>query len=534
MKKILFVLAAVMLALTGCGRNSAAKAVAGQEKTERAAHSHNHDHSSHSHDCGGHDHAGHDHSAHAGQADHSACEGHDHSHEAHKGHMHTDACAGHDHSHEGHAHDAVAGHSHGDACENHDHSHDAHAGHSHDDHSHDAHAGHDHSASKKQAGKVAASADPHAGHSHAKDKKTTKKAAKADPHAGHDHGPTEAVDHDEIVFPPAQAARADFQVQPARRGTFREVVKCGGQVTAAQGEITVVTAPIAGVVTPYDGRIMASTTVRKGQELFNLSSGGLASGDAIKKARINYEQAEANYERVKELYKDKLVTQRDYLAAQSEYLTAKEEYEPVRRSDGRGGTIITSPADGYITGMEVSAGDFVEMGQPLATIARSGKMQLRALVSQRYFDRLASIDDANFRVASSGEYFNVSSLGGSLYSAGRIVSSGSALIPVVFEFTGNGAIPDGAYAEVALLGREREGVMTLPLTAITEQQGLYYIYVQLDEECYSRREVRLGADDGVRVEVISGVSENDRVVTRGAINVKMAAASGAIPHGHSH
>ena len=74
----------------------------------------------------------------------------------------------------------------------------------------------------------------------------------------------------------------------------------------------------------------------------------------------------------------------------------------------------------------------------------------------------------------------------------------------------------------------------VPITAISEQQGLYYVYVQLDEECYQRREVELGADDGLRVRILSGLEPGERVVTRGAVNLKMASASGAIPHGHEH
>lgn len=428
----------------------------------------------------------------------------------HGGHVHAagESCVG---DHDTRDHDSHAAHSHdaGEACDG------GHAG-----HDHDSHAGHGHSA-KDRKNKKPAKHNPHSGHDH-------------DAHAGHDHGSGAAADPDEIVFPADQAARTDFEVRPALRGTFRETIKCGGQVTAAQDGVISVAAPVSGVITPYDGRMAANSLVGKGQHLFRIYSGGLASGDAIAKARINYTQAKANYERVQTLFTDRLVTRREYLEAEAAYLTAKAEFDPVRDSDGEGGALITSPIGGYVTRMHVSAGDFVEMGQPLATISRTGRMQLRAMVSQRYFNRLPGIADANFRTPASDEYYNVRNMGGKIYSTGRMVSQGSSLIPVVFEFSDDGTIPDGAHADVTLLGAERDGVMTLPLTAITEQQGLHYVYVQLDAEHYSRREVALGPDDGVRVEILSGVREGDMVVTRGAVNVKMASASGAIPHGHTH
>ncbi|UKI39783.1 MAG: hypothetical protein L6V35_03065 [Alistipes putredinis] len=43
----------------------------------------------------------------------------------------------------------------------------------------------------------------------------------------------------------------------------------------------------------------------------------------------------------------------------------------------------------------------------------------------------------------------------------------------------------------------------------------------------------IGATDGERAEILSGIEEGQRVVTRGAVHVKMAAMS-AIPHSHSH
>ena len=87
---------------------------------------------------------------------------------------------------------------------------------------------------------------------------------------------------------------------------------------------------------------------------------------------------------------------------------------------------------------------------------------------------------------------------------------------------------------MALSGKSREKTIVLPLSALTEAQGIYYVYVQLDEEGYQRREVTVGDNNGREVTIAAGLQPGERVVTRGAAQVKMAAASGTIPHGHSH
>ena len=125
-------------------------------------------------------------------------------------------------------------------------------------------------------------------------------------------------------------------------------------------------------------------------------------------------------------------------------------------------------------------------------------------------------------------------MGGRLLSVSRNVVPQTPLIPVTFEFDNNGQIMPGSYVDVRLLGNEQEGVLAIPVSAISEQQGLYYVYVQLDAECYMRREVKLGANDGSRVVVLAGLEPGEQIVTRGAVNLKMASASGAIPHGHEH
>jgi multidrug efflux pump subunit AcrA (membrane-fusion protein) len=68
---------------------------------------------------------------------------------------------------------------------------------------------------------------------------------------------------------------------------------------------------------------------------------------------------------------------------------------------------------------------------------------------------------------------------------------------------------------------------------LTEEQGLYYVYLQVDEDGYRKQEVQLGRHAGTRVEVLRGLTPGDQLVVRGARQVKLASATGAIP-GHTH
>ena len=95
-------------------------------------------------------------------------------------------------------------------------------------------------------------------------------------------------------------------------------------------------------------------------------------------------------------------------------------------------------------------------------------------------------------------------------------------------------MPD-SFVEVYLLSKNKEDAIALPYSAITEEQGLYFAYKQLCEEEYEKVEIKLGVDNGEKVEILSGIKEGDRIVQKGAQQIKLASATSSIPaHTHEH
>lgn len=61
-----------------------------------------------------------------------------------------------------------------------------------------------------------------------------------------------------------------------------------------------------------------------------------------------------------------------------------------------------------------------------------------------------------------------------------------------------------------------------------------FVFVKLDDECYTKVPVETGASDGRRVRVTSGLHGGETVVVEGAVTVRLAESSGVVPEGHSH
>ena len=196
---------------------------------------------------------------------------------------------------------------------------------------------------------------------------------------------------------------------------------------------------------------------------------------------------------------------------------------------------IACRTNGYIKDLLVEEGDYVTVGQPVATIAENSRLYLKADLPERYFRLAPQITSAKFKTPYDDTVYDIKEMGGRLLAYGKNPADNSPYIPVTFEFNGNREIISGTFAEIYLLTQKRDNVISLPVDAITEEQGVNFVYIQIDETCYRKNEVKLGESDGSRVEILSGLNGGEQVVTHGAIHVKLASAGNAIPaHTHQH
>lgn len=356
---------------------------------------------------------------------------------------------------------------------------------------------------------------------------------KSDDHNDHQHIDDNSAEN-LIHFTIEQADAAGVTVETISPDTFRQVIKTSGQVLSAKGDEATISATANGIVSFSKGNIASGTAVNAGESIVTISSNSLPDGDPIAKAKIAYESALKEFERASNLVKDQIISEKEYEQTRLIYETAKMEYEAQASNYTANGVRVSSSLSGFIKNLYVSQGDFVSVGQPIATISQNKKLQLRAEVSEMHFSNISSIDDANFKMAYDNRLYKLSELNGKLVSHGKASEGESFYIPITFEFDYTGNIIPGSFAEIFLLSTPQLNVMSTPVSAITEEQGLYFVYIKTDDEHYIKQEVTLGVSDGDRVVILSGLEQGDKVVTDGVYQVKLAATPSAIPEGHVH
>lgn len=381
--------------------------------------------------------------------------------------------------------------------------------HNHDHEAHEHEEGHDHD---------------HEGHDHE--------------HEGHDHGKeaaTTAAHSNEIIFKEELAKAVGLQTKVVEPAPFTDVIKTSGSILAAQGDETTVVATVPGIVTFGNLSFVDGAAVRKGQAILSLASNTLSDGNVAARAKYAYENAKKEYERMEQLVGDKIVSAKDFEQARLNYENAKVAYEAVAGKQTANGVSVVSPMNGYLKNLQVKEGDYVAVGQPLATISQNSRLVLRAEVSEKYYQYLPAVQSANFRTPYDDKVYKLSDLHGRMLSFGKASDANSFYIPVTFEFDNKGAIIPGSFVEIYLLTSPMEEVLSVPVSSLIEEQDVYSVFIRLDEEGYQKREVKLGANNGSEVQILSGLKPGETVVTQGAYQIKLASASNAIPaHTHNH
>jgi membrane fusion protein, heavy metal efflux system len=347
----------------------------------------------------------------------------------------------------------------------------------------------------------------------------------------------EAPNANEISYLKEQAWKIEFANEPVTYRPFNDVIHTSGQILPAPGDEATIVAKSDGTVRFNNPSIVPGKKVSAGESLFTISGAGITNNNidaAVQTARSEYNKAKADYDRARELVKDQLITQREFQEIQLRYNNSSTQLNNLSKGYSAGGKSLSSPIAGFIRNVLVTSGQFVTAGQPLAAISQNKKLMLRADISQKDFGKTGSIQSANF-ITPDKRVFTTAALNGKLLSAGRATTGNSMMIPVFFEIDNRENLVPGSVVEVYLNSGIITTALAIPVSALIEEQGKFYAYVQTAGESFEKRELQLGAGNGIEVQVLSGISEGERVVTKGAYQVKLATMSGTMPaHGHEH
>ncbi len=158
-------------------------------------------------------------------------------------------------------------------------------------------------------------------------------------------------------------------------------------------------------------------------------------------------------------------------------------------------------------------------------------------ISEFDLARLAETPSASLTLPSYPDRrLDILGSGGRLVHVGKVVDPQTRTVSVVYELPNkDGIFRVGMFAEVHVETRKSVDAVAIPEESIVMDNGRPIAFVLIEGESFQRRELELGARDSGFVEVRSGVELGERVITKGAYAVKLAAQSPAsFGAGHVH
>lgn len=335
-----------------------------------------------------------------------------------------------------------------------------------------------------------------------------------------------------VVYLKEQAWKTEFSNEPAIKDTIHEIIKTTGQILPAQGDETALVTKASGTIKFEKEPIFAGTMVNEGELLFSISGAGLGEENIrarTEEALATYNKARTDYERATELVKDKIISEKEFEARKLEFEKAKIYYNSLS-----GGSQITAPISGFLRSLDVKNGQFVKQGDVIGSITKNKNLVLKAELSQKYNSRLASLKSANIRT-TDGTTYPSEELNINVLSYGKVNDPNSFFTSIYFSIDPKPGLIPGSFVELFIKGEPLPNTLSIPLSALIEEQGIYYVYVQVEGEAFEKREVTPGVNNGIRVQIKTGLAEGERVVTKGAYQIKLASMSGTLPaHGHEH
>jgi cobalt-zinc-cadmium efflux system membrane fusion protein len=332
------------------------------------------------------------------------------------------------------------------------------------------------------------------------------------------------------------AAAREIRVTPAARQALTSSITVTATVEADLNRIAHLTARTAARVVKLVADI--GQQLKPGDPVAILGSADLGRAKTeYLRARSLEQIARKHLDREQRLYDDKISSQRDVLEARANHDTALANYKAAREAlllliprgelerlnwsqNGRSLSefALTSPIAGTLVRRDLAIGEILKPDEEVATVIDLNDVWVLASVFEHDVGALRPGERATVVVdAYPNERFSgvVSNVGDVVDRATRTVK---ARIVVA---NPQHRLKPGMFArvEIASHGRARD-TLAVPASAVFQVRGKSVVFVETRQGAYVPHEVRVGETAPDSCEVLSGLREGDRVVSRGGLALK--------------
>jgi RND family efflux transporter MFP subunit len=179
-------------------------------------------------------------------------------------------------------------------------------------------------------------------------------------------------------------------------------------------------------------------------------------------------------------------------------------------------TSVVAPNAGFVSRRMLDAGAFANANTVLLTIVDIDSVRLVANLVEKGFKKVVPGVEAKVQVDTfPGEDFN-----GRVSRVAPVFDPATRTAQMEIEVPNPGfRLKPGMYARVRLTLERRPNALTVPRNAVVDLEGKRGVFL-VNEGVAKFIEVGTGLTDGERMEILSGIDENQRVITTGALALR--------------
>ncbi len=299
---------------------------------------------------------------------------------------------------------------------------------------------------------------------------------------------------------------------------------------------------MADAVALVDGRIVEchapkGSFVRRGDVIFTLENEDIPlqrqeAESNILRAQAELKKAENNYNRYQILKANDAASAQQFDEAEAAYLSAQSNLNVVEAKAAQlqvreSRQQVVAPIDGKVLVLYRQQGAYVQSGASLALVGDFRFLYFSSPVEDEAARHLLIGQEAElvFQQSDFKKVYGTDYAAGNLGSRQTFTATIAKITPsldqpaamrnILWQVDNrSGLLEPQTYGGVSFRSKRSHGALTVPLSAMTDNEHKF-VFVAKDDGTIERRPVHTGADDGSYIEILSGLTEGEIVVTSG-------------------
>jgi cobalt-zinc-cadmium efflux system membrane fusion protein len=254
------------------------------------------------------------------------------------------------------------------------------------------------------------------------------------------------------------------------------------------------------------------------------------------KAKANLNYAEANYNRLKSLIEQNVGSQKSFLEAKAEFekakaelnaedkkihsigLTDKDIEETSENENHIAGLLaVKSPIEGTVVERNVVIGQLVESNTNSFRIINISSLYADGQIYENDLHRISGKPEITLTASAyAGTQFK-----GKIIYISDIVDKETRTFKIRASVTNKDKkLKPEMFAEMQIPTSISAKALIVPAEAIVKDANENYVFIAINDTTFKKREVIPGSTQGEFVEIKSGVSKGERIVSKGAFILK--------------